>query len=161
MLTYVLVGLIAFVAIFNKPAEMRALILFAGMCTGMLIIGREISASNFHYYYTLCALSHLIVLYEISREPKITNFIFRIYIINLTFIYFNLFGFTANFFYIEPLYYNIGCEVLYSLVLVAVINNWYCDGLWTTGISRIISFFRGDMRSSLPQLLISEKEERA
>ena len=159
MITYFLVGLIAFLAIFTKSA-IRPLVVFSGGCTMSLIIGNEMSGNNFHYYYAICALVHLLILYAISKEEKITDLIYHIYIINLAFIYLNLFGFIANWAYIEPYYYNLSCEALYSLAVTTIVYNWWFDGFWRSGISRIISFFRGNMCSSLPQLCLREGEKR-
>lgn len=164
MYDYFIVGILALIAFFSKPSEMRVLVVFSGMCTLMLMIGQSIKEDYIQYYqyhFALCALLHLVVLIRISKEKEIVGLIFHIYIINLVFIYLNLFGVHAYLTYISSIYFNVGCEILYSLSLVAVFHKWYCDGLWATRIHRIISFFCGNMRSSLPQLFVSQKEERA
>lgn len=175
MYDYFVLAALAVIAIFSKPSEMRAFVVFSGMCTLMLMVGAAVvSSGNEEYYYRhffLCGVLHLIILIILSKENKMSDIIFRIYIINIAFIYLNLFGLLIEFVYYMTwigdqirtsliISYNIGCEVLYSLALVAVFYKWYCDGLWTTGIHRIISFFCGNMRSSLPQLCLSEGEKR-
>ena len=171
MLDNALIGLIALFAIIRTPNEMRVLIVFSGMCTLMLFVGTYIQDNYIHYnnyYYLLCALSHLFIINRINKEHKITRVIFHLTIINLAFIYLNLFGLSADFTYIMRLtgaagidYYNVVCEVLYSLVLTTMIYNWCCDGIWRTRIYRVISFLRSNMRSSISQLQISEGEKGA
>lgn len=164
MYDYSVLAILAAIALFSKPAEMRTLVVFSGMCTLMLTIGQSIERDYiqyYHYHFSLCALLHLVVMIKISKEKEISNFIFHIYIINLAFIYLNLFGFILYDKYIDSIYFNTGCEVLYSLAIAALFYKWHCDGIWRTGIHLVINFYRSNMRRSLPQLCFSQKEERA
>ena len=175
MYDYSILALIATIAIFSKPSQMRVFVVFSGMCTLMLTIGATIISSgygeHYHRHFVVCGLLHLIIQIILSKEKNMNGIIFHIYIINIAFIYLNLFGFLIDFAYILNLIveqsrfwlitsYNVGCEVLYSLVLAAIMYNWCCDGIWSTGIHRITSFFRGGMRRFVPQLCLSKKEER-
>ena len=163
MYDYFILATLAVIALFSKPSEMRVLVVFSGICTLMLMIGQVIKEDYLYYYpvhYWICIYLHAIIIFLINREVVTNNFINHICTINHVFIYLNLFGFYTYMHYVDSVYFNIGCEVLYSLALVAVFYKWYCNGLWDTGIHRVISFFRSNMRSCIPQLCLSKEEER-
>ena len=164
MYIHYIIAAIAASSLLNQPSEMRAFVVFSGMCTLMLFIGATIVSNGYgeyyHRHYLLCGLLHLLILIGLSKYQKMSDTVFCLYIINIAFIYLNLFGFYTYMHYVDSVYFDIGCEVLYSLALVAVFYKWYCNGLWDTGIHRVISFFRSNMRSCIPQLCLSKKEER-
>lgn len=174
MYIHYIIAAIAASSLLNKPSEMRAFVVFSGMCTLMLFIGATIVSNGYgeyyHRHYLLCGLLHLLILIGLSKYQKMSDTVFCLYIINIAFIYLNLFGFLIDFAYIMYyiseqsrqiliMNYNTWCEVLYSLVLVSVFYR-FLNGLWTTGIHRVISFFRSNMRRCIPQLCLSKKEER-
>lgn len=163
MYDYVMVGLIALFGIFGNRQESRVLITFSALCLTMLLIGEAIKSNYLEYYqyhFLICGLLHYLVARQINKEQKVTELIYCISNINLAFIYLNLFGLSTYFFYISGIYFNIGCEVLYSLAAAAIIDDWCLDGIWRTRIYRIVSIVRSNLLGSVPQLCISKKEAR-
>lgn len=162
MYDYVMVGLIAALGIFGNRQETRVLVTFSAFCLIMLLLGEAIQLTNigYQYHFLTCWLLHAFISYRINKEQKISELIYCISNINLTFFYFNLFGLSTLFFHTNPVYYNIGCEILYSFAFAAIIDDWWLNGFWRTGIYRITSIVWSNLRGRIPQFCVSKKEAR-
>jgi hypothetical protein len=162
MYDYVMVGLIALFGIFGNRQESRVLITFSALCLIMLLLGESNQKTNigYQYHFLACWLLHAYISHRINKEQKISELIYCISNINLSFFYLNLFGLFTLFFHTNPVYYNIGCEILYSFALAAIIDDWWFNGFWRTGVYRFVGIVRSNLGGDAQQLCLGKKEAR-